>query len=112
MFVQVAVVLAGVDAAILLFDKEEWGCLRGVRGANFPTVKVLLKKVLSGFAFIRRERIDFSDFGSEGIIEIDFMIIGSRQWDMVSGFFGEYQGEGSEFRRKGLLRLCLFSSSG
>ena len=112
MFIQVAVVLAGAEAAVLFFDKEEWGCLRGVRGVNFPTVKVLLEKVFGGFAFVRRERVDFSDFGSEGIVEIDLMIIRSRWWDMVGGFLGEDQGEVGKFGRKGLFRLCLFSSHG
>ena len=77
---------------------------------NFSTVKVLLKKVLSGFAFVRRERVDLSNSGSEGIVKVNLMIIGSRQQDMVSGFLGEDQGEGSKFGRKGLLRLCPFSS--
>ena len=30
MFIQVAVVLAGAEVAVLFFDKEKWECLRGV----------------------------------------------------------------------------------
>ena len=77
---------------------------------NFPTVKVLLEKVFGGFAFVRRERVDFSNFGGEGIVEVNFVIIGSRQQDMIGGFLGEDQGKVSKFGRKGLFRLCLFSS--
>ena len=35
MFVNVVIVLAGLKATILLFDKEERGCLWGVGGADF-----------------------------------------------------------------------------
>ena len=34
-FIAVAIVLTGLEATILLFDKEERGCLWGVGGANF-----------------------------------------------------------------------------
>ena len=29
-FIHVAVILIGMEATIFLFDKEEWGCLRGI----------------------------------------------------------------------------------
>ena len=35
MFIDIAIVLTGSEAAIFLFDKEERGHLWGVRGANF-----------------------------------------------------------------------------
>ena len=53
MFVQVSVILTGAEAAILLFDKAEWGCLRGVGRANLSTVEVFLEEVLSGLSFFR-----------------------------------------------------------
>ena len=34
-FIDVAIVLTGSETTILLFDKEERGCLWGVRGVNF-----------------------------------------------------------------------------
>ena len=34
-FVDVAMVLTGLKATVLLFDEEERGCLWGVRGADF-----------------------------------------------------------------------------
>ena len=51
MFIQVSVILTGVEAAILLFDKEEWRCLGRVRRANLSTVEVFLEEVLGGFSF-------------------------------------------------------------
>ena len=57
MFIHVAVILAGAEAAILFFDKEEWGCLRGVQGSNLSTVKVFLEEVFRGFTFIRRKGV-------------------------------------------------------
>ena len=35
-FIDVVIVLTGSETTILLFDKEERGCLWRVRGANFP----------------------------------------------------------------------------
>ena len=61
-FIEVVVVLAGMKFAILLFDKEEGGCLGGVGGPDFSCSKVLFKEVLCGFLFIRGEGVDFSDF--------------------------------------------------
>ena len=51
MFVQVSVILTGTETAILLFDKEEWGRLRGIGRANLSTVKVFLEEVFGGFPF-------------------------------------------------------------
>ena len=34
-FINIAIVLAGSKATVLLFDKEERGCLWGVRGVDF-----------------------------------------------------------------------------
>ena len=51
MFVQVSVILTGAETAVLLFDKEEWGCLGGVGRANLSTVEVFLEEVFGGFLF-------------------------------------------------------------
>ena len=51
MFVQVSVILTGAETAVLLCDKEKWGCLGGVGGANLPTVEVFLEEVFGGFPF-------------------------------------------------------------
>ena len=45
------VILAGAEAAILLFNEEEWGCLGGVRGTDLSAVKVFLEEVFGGFPF-------------------------------------------------------------
>ena len=77
MFVQIAVVLVGMEAAVLFFDKEEQECLRGVQGVDLSTIEVFLEEILSGFSFIRREGIDFSNLGGERFVEVDLMVIGS-----------------------------------
>ena len=71
------VVLAGMKSTILFLDEEEWECLRGVRWMDLSIVKVFLEEVLLSFVFIRRERVDLPDFRGEGVIEVDFVIIGS-----------------------------------
>ena len=35
-FIEVAIILAGAEFAIFLFDKEEGGCLEGVGGVDLP----------------------------------------------------------------------------
>ena len=80
MFVQVAVVLTGVKATILFFDKGEWGCLRGVRRVDLSTVEVFLEEVFSSFVFVRRERVNFPDRGSDRFVKVDFMVIGSSEF--------------------------------
>ena len=118
MFVQVVVVLARTETTILLFDEEDWECLRGVQGVDLPTVKVFLEEILSGFMFFRGERVNPSNFGSEGVIKVDLVIIGFKWWDMIDSFFGEDQCKVGEFGGKGLFRFCFlgccsnFGSSG
>ena len=65
MFIEVAVVLAGVEFAILLFDKEERGCLGGIGRMDLSGSQVLLKKVFGSLLFIRREQVDFANFWCE-----------------------------------------------
>ena len=51
MFIQVSVILTGAEAAVLLFDKEEWGHLGGVGRANLSAIEVFLEEVFGGFSF-------------------------------------------------------------
>ena len=74
------VVLAGMESTILFVDEEERECLRGVRWMDLSIVKVFLEEVLLSFVFIRRERVDLPDFRGEGVVEVDFVIIGSGWW--------------------------------
>jgi len=89
MFVEVSVVLAGVESSVFLFNEEEGGGLRGVGGTDFSGRKVLVKESFGGKALFRRERVEFPDFGSERVGEVDFMIVGSRWGNMVCSFLSE-----------------------
>ena len=89
MFIQVAVVLARAKAAIFLFDKEECGSLRGVQEVDHSTIKVFLEEICGGLVFIREEGVDFSDLGGERFVKVDLMVIGSRQWNVVSSLLGD-----------------------
>ena len=53
MFVQVSVVLTGVETAIFLFNEKEWRCLGGIRRTDLSAVKVFLEEVFGGFSFLR-----------------------------------------------------------
>ena len=79
---------------------------------DFPAVKVFLEEVFGGFPFFRRQGVNFSNFWSKGVVEVDLVVVGSGWRDMIGGFFGEDCGVVSEFRRKGLLGFCFFGSGG
>ena len=88
-FVEVSIVLAGVEFAIFLLDKEEGGCLGGVGRTDLPDGQVFFEEVLSSFLFVRRKRIDFAYLRCESFVEIDLVVIGSGRGNVVRCFFGE-----------------------
>ena len=49
MFIEVTVVLAGVEVSILLFDKEEGGGLGTVGRVDFARFEIFIKEVFYGF---------------------------------------------------------------
>ena len=98
MFIEVLVILAGVEVSILLFDKEEGGSLRRVGRVNFARSEIFIKEVFSGFLFIRGEGIDFPNLRDKGFIKVYFMVIRSGWGYVVSGFFEEDRGKFSVFR--------------
>ena len=97
-FIEILVVLAGVEVSILLFDKEEGGGLGRVGRVNFARFEIFIKDVFCGFPFIRREGVDFPNLRDKGFIKVYFMVIRSGWRYMVSGFFGEDRGEFGVFR--------------
>ena len=58
MFIQVAVILARVEAAVLLFHEEEWGGLGEFEGRIFPQ---------SRFSW-RKSSVAFRSLGDGGIL--------------------------------------------
>ena len=74
-FIKVPIVLERVKFAILLFDKEEGGYLRGVGRTNLSSGEVFFEEVFCGFLFIRGEWVDFTYLEHEGLIEVDLMVI-------------------------------------
>ena len=77
---------------------------------NLPAIKVFLEEDFSGFAFIRQEWVNIPNFGSKGVVKVDLMVVGSRWWNVVSGFLGKDGSKVREFRGEGLFGFCLFSS--
>ena len=92
-FVDVSVVLAGSESSILFLDEEERRGLRGVRGTDLSGLEILVKKGFCGDSFFWGKGIDFPNLGYEGVIKVDFMVVGARGRDMVGRFLGEYGGE-------------------
>ena len=77
MFVQVAVILTRAEAAIFLLDKEEQGCLGGIRGADFSAIEVFLEEILSGFPggnpqwlSWRKSSVAFCSSGDKGLHDV------------------------------------------
>ena len=62
MLVEVTIVLAGVEFAILFLDKEEGGCLKGVERMDLSSGQVFFKEILSHLFLIRRQQVDFANF--------------------------------------------------
>ena len=76
-FIDIAVVLAWAKSAVLFFNEEERRGLGGVRWADLSRGEVFVQEVLGGFAFVWGEGIHFPDFRDEGVVEINFVVIGS-----------------------------------
>ena len=85
-FVDIAIVLTGSEATVLLFDKEERGRLWGVRGANFACLYIFVKEVLRRFLFLGREGVYLADLRFERFVKVDLMVIGMGRRNMVCGF--------------------------
>ena len=89
MFIEIYVILARMKFAILLFDKEEGGCLKGVGRTDLFSSIVLIEKMFSGFLLIGEYQIDFTNLWHKGVIEINFVVIEMGWEDMVSCIFAE-----------------------
>ena len=90
MFVDIAIVLAGAESAVLLFDEEEGRSLGGIGWADLPRSEVFVQEIFGGFAFVRGEGVNLPDFRGEGFIEVDFMVVGSERGNVVGSFFREH----------------------
>ena len=86
-FIHITVILAGAKSSVFLFNKEERRGLGRIGRAELSRSEVLVQKVFGGFSFIRGEGVYLPDFRGEGVVEVDFMIIGSRGGNVVGGFF-------------------------
>ena len=54
-FVDVSIVLTGVEATILFLDKEERGCLQGIGGADLASFQVFIKEIFCCLSFFGGE---------------------------------------------------------
>ena len=79
--------------------------------ADLSRGEVFIQEVLSGFSLIRGEGVYLPDLWGEGVIEVYFMVVGSRRGNVVGGFLGEHRGKGGIFRGECGLGLRLLSSS-
>ena len=52
-FIEVAVVLTGVEFAVLFLDKEEERCLKGIGGTDLSSGQIFFKEIFDGLLFIR-----------------------------------------------------------
>ena len=97
MFIEISVVLAGSESAVLFLDEEEGRRLGGFRRADLSRAKVFINEVIGGLSFFYREGIEFSNFWDKGFTEIDGVVVGSRGGYVVRGFFREDLGVLSVF---------------
>ena len=66
--VEVPVILARSEAAVLLLDEEERGSLGGFGWMDFPRAKVFVDELICGLSFFDREGIEFPYLWDEGFI--------------------------------------------
>ena len=111
-FIKVSIILTGAETAVFLFNEKEWGCLGGIQRTDLSAVKVFLEEVFSGLPFFRGQGVNLSNLWGEGVVEVDFMVVGSGWRDMVGGFFREDRSIFSEFGGKSLFGFHLFSGGG
>ena len=112
MFVEIHIILAGMEFAILLLDTEEWGGLWGIGRMNLSSGQVFFEEVFSCFLFVGGERVDLVNLGCEGFVEIDFMIIESGREDVVSCFFVEDLGKVSILHQECDFGFRFFGGNG
>ena len=86
-FIEVTIVLAGSESAVLFLDKEEGGCLGGFRRADFPGAKIFINEVVGGLSFFYREGVEFPNLWDKGLGEVDGVVIGAGGGYVVGGFF-------------------------
>ena len=97
MFIEVTIVLAGSESAVLFLDKEEGGHLGGFRWADLPRAKVFINEVVGSLSFFYREGIKFPNLWDKGLVKVDGMVVGATRGYVVCGFFGEDLGVFSVF---------------
>ena len=67
-FIEVSIVLAWSESAILFLDKEERRSLRRFGWVDFPRTKVFIYEFISGLTFLDRERVEFPYFRDKGFV--------------------------------------------
>ena len=68
MAVEISVILARSEAAILFLNKEEGRSLRGFGWADFPRAKIFVNEFICGLSFFDREGIEFPYFWDKGVV--------------------------------------------
>ena len=97
--IQVTIILARAKSSVFLWDKEEWGSLRGFGRDNITSFEMFLNKGFACIFFSRIEQVDFGNLRNEGILEVDGMVKGSVRGKLFIGLFRKYIGKvGAEFR--------------
>ena len=86
-FIEVAIILARSESAILFLDKEEGRCLGGFGQADLSRAKVFINEVVGSLSFFYREGVKFPNLWDKGFVEVDGVIIGAYRGNVVSGFF-------------------------
>ena len=97
MFIEVAIVLARSESAVLFLDEEERRCLGGFRRADLSRAKVLINEVVGGLSFFYRKGVEFPNLWDKGFVEVDGMVVGATRGYVLRGFFGEDLGIFSVF---------------
>ena len=111
-FIEVTIVLARSESAVLFLDKEEWRCLGRLRWADLSRAKVFINEVVGGLPFFYRERVEFADLWDKRFVKVNGMVIGASGGNMVCGLLGKDLGILSIFCWEGFLGFLGFGLHG
>ena len=92
--VEILIVLTWLQGSVLLGHEEKQRGLWGLRGQNASRFQVFIDECSAGFLLHWVERVYFSDFWDEGILEFDGMVEKVMWGKYVVGLFREDIGKG------------------
>ena len=92
--VEISIILTRSQSSVLLRYEEKRRGLWGLQGYNTSRLQVFINECPAGVLFCRVERVYFSNFRNEGVLEFNGMVERAMWREYVVGLFGKDIGKG------------------